>query len=146
MSGSHCRRAIRARCGLWLAIAACGLAGCSETTSGPDRFDVSGTVTYDGAPVPAGQIQFRPDSAKGHSGPAGFATITNGRYDTSRKGRGTVGGPHVVVIVGFTGPPPTDVQSDEDLADNSLFSEYQISADLPTETGQLDFDVPAGED
>ena len=76
-------------------------AGCG--TGGPPEHHVSGQVTFRDAPVPAGVVRFLPDAAQGNQGPAGYAPIENGRYDTARSGRGTVGGPHAVVISGFDG-------------------------------------------
>ena len=50
---------------------------------------VSGMITFNGQPVPAGKIYFTPDTSKGNSGPTGYADITNGRYDTaSEAGKG----------------------------------------------------------
>ena len=56
------------------------LGACSG--QGTDRFDVSGTVTFNGQPVPAGQVVFSPDLSKGNDGPQGYAEIHGGRYDT----------------------------------------------------------------
>ena len=67
------------------------LAGCGR---GPTLYQVSGRVTYDGQPLPAGVIYFDPDVTRNHDGPQGYAVIKNGTYNTSaRGGRGVVGGP-----------------------------------------------------
>ena len=57
-----------------LALVGCG--GAVE--SGPPRFRLSGKVTFDGKPVPAGTIYFEPAT-----GPAGSAQIKDGQYDTA---------------------------------------------------------------
>jgi len=115
------------------------LPGCFGR-SGPERFDVAGTVTHEGRPVPTGRIQFEPDAAQGNSGPAGFAVIENGRFDTASTGRGTVGGPHRVVIVGFDG----NAQPDDELPHGRpLFPTYYTTAVLPKQRTTIDFDVPA---
>src|SRR5262245_61480793 len=74
--------------------------GC---TSGSSPSHLSGKVTFDGKPVPAGRVFFLPNSAKGGSGPGGFAEIKDGKYNTRTKGAGTLGGPLIVRIDGFDG-------------------------------------------
>ncbi|MFG0262368.1 MAG: hypothetical protein ACF788_08255 [Novipirellula sp. JB048] len=75
--------------------------GCGP--SGPERHRISGTVTYQGNPVPHGTIMFEPDSAKGNSGAAGSAMIIEGRFDSAEGGTGFTGGPQIVSIQGFSG-------------------------------------------
>ena len=107
--------------------------GCS---SGEKIHDLSGSVTYEDKPVPAGHIVFEP--AAGNTGPAGFAKIKDGRYDTRiLEGRGVVGGPHLVTIMGQTGIP-----SGELLNGKPIFPEYTTTADLPKNNGTHDFEVP----
>ena len=60
---------------------------------GPRRYELGGRITWSGQPVPAGQILFTPDAAKGNSGPGGMAKIKEGRYVTL-PGLGIIGGPH----------------------------------------------------
>jgi len=84
-----------------LALAA---VGCGQAQS--DTFHVSGQVTFDGKPVPAGTILFQPDKSQGASGPAGLAIIRNGTFDTAAPdGRGTTGGAQRVQITGLDGKP-----------------------------------------
>jgi hypothetical protein len=118
-----------------LAVLVC--CGCGD--GAPARYDVSGTVTLDGSPVPGGSITFEPDRSKGNQGPAGYAKIKDGKYDTSGEGSGTIGGPHIVKITGLGG------ETDPDLFPEGmpLFPEYQTSVDLPEEETTQDFDVPA---
>jgi len=121
------------------------LAGCGGD-DGPPRFDLSGTVTYDGRPVPAGYLVFEPEAAAGNSGPGSQADIRDGKYRTP-PGQGTIGGPHVVSIFGFDGIP---YQPDEDVdgppmvnpMGKPLFTNCTIQADLPRQTGVHDFVVP----
>lgn len=128
---------------LAVAVAAgvlCVQGGCGGgSADGPSRYELSGSVTYDGKPVPFGQIIFAPDSAAGNSGPQGFAEIRDGNYETA-DGKGTVGGPHVVQITGFGSDPSTGT---EENPVPSLFSDYQTKADLPKEDSTMDFQVPA---
>lgn len=114
------------------------LVGCGQ--SGPLLFDVSGAVTYNGQPIPAGTVLFQPDASQGCSGPAGIAVIRNGRYDTAEKsGRGVVGGPHIVQVIGFDGKPVDDMCPDGE----PLFPDYTITIELPKENTSHDISVPA---
>jgi hypothetical protein len=113
------------------------LIGCDGGGSGPERFDLSGAVNFDGKPVPFGQIVFEPDSSAGNSGPQGFAEIRDGKYDTKAGGKGTVGGAHVIRITGSEGE-----SRDENNPAEVLFSDYETTADLPKEDSTKDFDVP----
>jgi hypothetical protein len=120
------------------------LAALSASTGcgggGVKRYDLSGSVTYRGQPVPTGSIVFEPDKTKGNEGPAGFAKIKAGKYDTRQEGgMGIIGGPHLVRIVGLDGKP-----SGELVQGMPLFPEYSTTVDLPKETGTHDFAVPAG--
>jgi hypothetical protein len=111
--------------------------GCSGS-NGPTRYDVSGRVHFQGQPVPAGRIVFEPDVAQGNSGPAGYATIQNGVYDTARDGMGVVGGPHVAAITGMDGRP-----LDEQPDGNPLFPVVRQPVNFPRAKHQHDFDLPA---
>lgn len=103
------------------------LNGCGD--SDPRKYHVKGTVTYKGAPIPAGTIQFSP--AGGNTGPAGYADIVDGKFDTSAEGsKGTVGGAHRITINGFDG---NGKPQDELPLGEPLFEEYQIEKDLPKE-------------
>ncbi len=106
-------------CGLSI----CLVAGCG---SDPRGHDVSGTVTFNGAPVPAGDIQFIP--ASGNSGPPGRAAIKDGKYDTAAEGgKATVGGPHDVIINGFDG----NAQPESEMPQGKpLFQEFKSSVDV----------------
>jgi hypothetical protein len=120
---------------------------CLSLGCGGDKtYRVSGAVTFNGNPVPAGKIYFMPDGSKGNTGAAGYADIKDGQYDTSATGgRGTAGGPMIVRIEGSD--PSAAVQkakgdtSGEEVA-KVLFVPYQTSADLPTADTKKDFDVP----
>ena len=118
-------------------LLAVALAGCG----GERVYNLSGTVTFQGKPVPAGHIVFEPDASAGNKGPAAFAKIKDGRYDTSiLEGRGTVGGPHLVLIHGRDGIPRGEL-----LSGLPLFRDYQTKVDLPKKSGARDFEVPAGD-
>lgn len=89
---------------LLMALAAALIVGCGGNTDGPPRYQVSGTVTLNGQPVPVGEISLTPDTDKGNSGPGSVARIVDGKYHTE-SGMGIVGGPYTVSISAFDGVP-----------------------------------------
>ena len=120
-----------------LATACCMLltgitAGCSRP--GTTRYSLKGTASFKGKPVPGGRVMLAPDGTQGNRGPAAYAQIIDGRFMTE-KGKGHVGGPHLVEIQGFdttagTEPPP------------SMFPVYETVVDLPKADSIMDFEVP----
>ena len=119
--------------GTMLVIAMPLLAGCGG--SGPRAVNVSGTVTFNGQPVPQGKIYFDPDTAAGNDGVQGFARIQEGAYDTRDTGKGIGGGAYRVRIIGAT--------AGENGPAKPLFGEYTVAVDFPQETTTHDFEVPA---
>lgn len=130
-------RAIRSAFAAALAAAtAAATAGCG----GEEKlYNVSGTVTYNGKPIPKGLIFFDPDSTKGGSGSQGFANILNGQYTTADKGRGVRGGAYNIRISGFDGK-----EANEAPFGQTLFPEYGVNKDLPKADSELNIDVPKG--
>lgn len=132
-------------------VSLCGVLGCGGDDSG-SRFQLSGTVTYEGKPVPFGRIDFFPDSSAGNSGPAGFADIVDGKYDTSKTGKGTSGGAYVASVTGSSAPPVVQTVGDEEffnktpVAPATLFQDVRIKADIPKEKSTIDFDIPTAVD
>jgi hypothetical protein len=101
------------------------VAGCSE--NGPKRYRLQGTVEFDSKPVPAGTIYFDPDTAKGNKGPQGYATIVDGKFDTEKAGKGHVGGPMRIRIVGLASAV---VATNDDSPKPPLFPEFVDAIDL----------------
>lgn len=130
-SNSFARKMLGAVALMWLGA---GLAGCGGNSDPTKRFDLSGTVTFDGKPVPAGTILFEPDAGKGNKGPAGFATIADGKFDTSVGGKGTIGGPHVARLSGSEGKSGDGAP---------LFADFTVGVNLPKEKSTQKFEVPA---
>jgi hypothetical protein len=106
---------------------------------GSQLVEVSGEVTFDGKPVPAGRIYFTTDTTKGNDGPQGFAEIHDGKFDTRKNGRGAWGGPTVVSIKGFDG----NMEGAGNAVGRPLFKEHKVSIDLPRESCTQNFTVPA---
>jgi hypothetical protein len=105
------------------------VAGCSDA-SGPKAYRLSGEAKVDGQPIPHGDVLFTPDGAAGNSGPQGIATITNGKYDTGKDGKGVAGGPTVVRVTGLDKPG------------GKVLCEYEYKVDLPKQDSTLDINVP----
>jgi hypothetical protein len=118
---------------IWLLV---GLSGCHDGKT--DEYQVSGTVTFGGKLVPAGVVLFTPDGSRQNRGPAGYAKIKDGKYDTAVDGQGTVGGPHLVRINGLDGHPRPESPDG-----TSIFTDYSVQVDLPKANTTHDFDVPA---
>ena len=134
----HYSSSPKAHARLIAAACCCLVAGCGP--QGVSRYDVEGTVTYGGKPLPLGTIRFEADASKGNRGPVGIAPIVDGAYSTTGQGsRGALRGPIVAVI---TGLPAADPKAEYQLP---LFEEYRIEATLePAGRGptRLDFSVP----
>ncbi len=111
------------------------LAGCGR--GGAERYDVSGKVTFNGAPVPAGVVIFDPAVGEGNDGLQGFAEIDDGRYTTRGQNKGITGGRYHVRIRGFARAELPDAQP------RKLFDEYHTTVDFSDGTATHDFDVPA---
>ncbi len=123
------------------ALGLCVAAGCGGPKA-PPRYDLSGTVTCDGKPVPTGYLIFTPDTTKGNSGPGSQADISNGRYQTA-PGQGTVGGPHVVAICGFDGKPIDLGEGRTNPQGTPLFLTYRVDIDFPKRAAVQDFAISA---
>lgn len=122
------------RAGLLAAALAVLLAGCG----GERLYDMSGTVTWKGKPIPKGLVFFDPDATQGTTGGQGFANIEDGKFTTAVDGRGVRGGAHFIRILGYDGKP-----SDELPFGRPLFDEHQEKRDLPKANAELAFDLSA---
>ena len=133
------------RCGSvwrWLGTAAIlgGFLAVNGCQGRPQGYNISGTVTYKGQPIPSGSIVFEPAASKGNAGASGSAHIKDGKYDTSLPGgKGAVGGPHVVRIIGLDGKPAGELTEG-----TPLFPDYRTTIELPKKTSTQNFDVPEG--
>lgn len=121
----------------WVSVMS--IAGCGKSRI--ERYDVSGTVTYAGKPIPAGQVLFQPDSKRGNRGPATIVQFKDGHYDTAQSGKGTIGGPHIAIITARFGPtdlPPESPSSGQ----QDRIPDVRIPIDLPKETSVQNLEVP----
>lgn len=119
--------------------AACLVAalGCSSDQD----FHLEGEITYQGQPIPAGEIIFTPDTSKGNRGPGNLARIKSGRYETAQ-GKGHVGGPYILTINAFDGQSdPKNMLPDG----QALFTNRQLTVDLPKKSSEMNFDIPGND-
>jgi len=96
-------------------------------------YRVSGTVTFEGKPIPKGLIFFDPQAG----GPQGFANIVSGKYDTAQEGQGVRGGMYDVRVNGFDG-----IEANEAPFGQALFPEYTGTKELPAADSTYDLDIP----
>lgn len=120
---------------LFIALIATVLNGCNR---GPAMHDVSGSVTFDGKPVPAGRIYFNPDFSKGNDGPQGFADIKDGMFDTRKGGQGHGGGAMVINVEGFDGK-----SNNPESVGTPIFAPFEIKRELPKQASVQSLEVPA---
>lgn len=114
-------------------LAAVGLAGCAPEEK---LYDVSGTITFKGQPVPKGIIHFDPEG----DGPQGFANIENGKFNTATpgQGKGIRGGKYTLRINGFDGKV-----GPESPMGAAVFPEHTVRKELPAQNQTLDYEVPS---
>lgn len=113
------------------------LAGCGP--SGPKTYSISGSVTYNGQPVPSGSIIFTPDSSQGNVGQQLNISIENGRYDSGKDG--WIGGPTIVEISGTHNFKETP----EGRLGESLFTRHVEKFDAEKAKSTKDFAVTGPE-
>lgn len=137
-STSASRRRLAATALAFVSIAS---AGCGKQK----RFDVTGQVTFDGQPVPAGTVTFIPVGASKAEAGTGFARIRTGRFAT-REGRSPGSGPHRVMVNGCDGVPYESRLGDavdQHPMGKDLFTSHMVEVDLPAKSGFiLDIAVP----
>lgn len=133
------RALVSAAC--WVLLTACVTAGCGPS----DRYALSGSVTFDGKPIPAGTITFLPFGGGKPGRTAGFCKIKAGTYAT-KTGRNPGSGPHRVMISGCDGVPYQsrmgEIVEDQSMG-KQMFPTHLIIIDVPEKSGTVfDFAVP----
>lgn len=105
---------------------------------GDSGFDLQGSVLWNGAPVPSGNITFSPDKRSGNSGPSAMAIIENGEFRLA-KGDVVVGGPYSFYVIGFDGQ--TQAMGEAVQVDLKLFPDQSGVVDLPDSNAEMTIDV-----
>jgi hypothetical protein len=83
---------------LFMGSAFVALAGGCGGDPGPERIIVSGTITYNGKPIPEGEIRFVPTATS--AVPLTIARVVDGRYRADHLG-GVPVGTHKIEIQAF---------------------------------------------
>ena len=118
------------------------LAGCGGIDDAPQTVTVTGTVTFDGKPLPTGEIIFRPTDGNGR---ADAAAITDGEYSLE-----CTLGSRVVTITALREVPGVVAQELETGEAGGEVEQYipeayndrtTLTADV-TESGDNTFDFP----
>lgn len=112
--------------------------GCGTSEDAPERYQISGTVSFDGKPVPSGEIVITPDA--GNSGEGSYAVIKNGKYETA-PGQGISGGAYRLILTGSAGNGGEEITEPDQ--GKTLFSGYELKHTFPKETATFDIEVPA---
>jgi hypothetical protein len=123
----------------FVALAALLLAAAGCGKGAVNKAQLSGTVTFNGKPVPAGYISFMPDANAGGKGPVKVAQIKDGVYDTALEtDPGVAPGPTVIRIAGFDGKKQKGFSQGK-----QIFNPYELRETLPEGATKKDFTVPA---
>ncbi|PQO25959.1 hypothetical protein C5Y96_21130 [Blastopirellula marina] len=123
-----------------LAFAVLLTSGCGDGKTS-DTYSVSGNITYDGKPLPRGNIMFSPDASANNKGPGAIAEIKDGKYQTLPE-KGVTGGSYVLTINGYDGVPIPSGEGGMNEMGKPLFQSYDTKVDLPKEDTQHDIEVP----
>jgi hypothetical protein len=118
-------------------LVTCLLTGCGGSSGN----HISGKITFQGQPIPAGKVYFMPDSSKGVSGQTGYADIVNGTYDTRKPGgQGCITGSVIIAVEGMDPTPPPN--AGPDAGGTSLFPRYEQPGEITSSAMTMDIDVP----
>jgi hypothetical protein len=118
----------RLRIGFVLLLALIG-SGCSRPKS-----EVSGTVTYQGKPVPIGTVTFLDANNKA----VGSSAIANGKYAMIKAPEGPV-----KILVTTPPPPPGGAASVSAILKKGTLKGKTLPSDLPSEPPPVPIAVPA---
>jgi len=106
--------------------------GCSR----PGPYDVHGTATFQGKPIPIGLVVIEPDAERSNHGTQTQAMIKDGQFRT-QPGHGAISGPVLITISANDGVP-TPMSPKGKL----LFRTYQFRSELPASSSSLNIEVP----
>jgi hypothetical protein len=108
-----------------------------------ERFPISGTVTFGGAPVEYGSISFQPDETIGDVAPSVYASVEDGQYHTDEDEGPTRGRYHVHVFGFDKARMRLDVPPGTPIETPVLFPTYELEVDIPAPDNEFNVDVPA---
>jgi hypothetical protein len=103
------------------------------------RYQVSGTVTFDGQPVAEGEIRFSPDNTKGNTGPQGYAAIKNGNFKTLKE-TGVIVGPMYATVTAVD-PIKGEEKNDGSSSRKIIFENWNYAFEMPAQSHVLDLKI-----
>ncbi|QDV66641.1 hypothetical protein Poly24_03280 [Rosistilla carotiformis] len=118
------------------------LVGCDSSSAGPGKYSVTGNVTFQGQPLPEGEIIFAPDTTSGNKGPASVAYVKDGKFAT-QPGMGLVGGAYNLEVTGFQTKAEMD-QDGEPIVE-PLFDTFVTKHEFEHQDSTYDFAVEPSE-
>lgn len=107
--------------------------GCGDD----GKYKVTGTVNFNGKPVPAGEIRFTPD--KGNKAPMVLVRIKNGAYETPDD-KGLVGGAYQLRVSGFGSAGNTKDPTAPDFG-KPLFKTYREDVEFPKDDYEHNIEI-----
>lgn len=122
-----------------IAVALLALAGCSKDST-EQRYAVTGQVSYQGKPVPQGEVAFEPDATKGETGRASLSPITNGKYEIPAK-YGVRPAAYVMRVTGYSQGESSGA-SQVDGGFEELFPLFTQEVTFPDKNMTLDIEIP----
>ena len=134
---------------LWVASLSVGLAGCSKTYEGQQRFPVSGKVSVDGKPLDIGVIAFMPKAGGEGAGRVAGAPIRDGIYSVPEENGPTAATYRIEIHwnkrTGKKIPNPMDTEQMTDELVEGLPKKYhqdsELTAEVSADKTQFDFDL-----
>ena len=129
----------KSRCinGKFFLILVIGLSAC--VGCGDDgKYKVSGSVTYDGNPIPTGEIRFTPNIR--NQGPPVLAFIKEGKYETP-KDKGLVGGSYQLRVSGFAAAGNSKDPSAPDFGKELFKKPYREDVEFPKEDHEHNINI-----
>lgn len=114
--------------------------GCGQDRHS-DGVILSGQVSFDGMPVPAGIIKFEPDASRGGKGQAVYTRIYDGEYLNSKP---VSQGAHIVTISGYDGTSEVnESEGFESKLTTPIFNPFSKAILVESSQPSQSFDVPA---
>ena len=107
--------------------------GCGDD----GKYTVSGTVTFEGQPVPSGEIRFTPDN--GNKGPMVLTRIKDGKYETP-KDKGLVGGSYQLRVSSYGAAGNANDPTAPDFG-KPLFKPYRQDVEFPKEDFEHNIEI-----
>lgn len=123
---------------LLIAPSLAAIIGCGGEGAGPGKYHVSGKVTFQGQPIPEGEILFTPDTSSGNRGPASIAYVKDGQYST-QPGKGLIGGAYKLEVEGFE--TKAELDQDGEVIVAPLFPTFVSQHEFEQQDSTFDFEV-----